>query len=86
MSVWTCNVGNMNTNETAQLVTSEIEKSGTPVAEVARESGIARVTLIRKMNGGSEFGVYELVRIAAAIGIDPSGLLPQEFHVGEAAA
>lgn len=76
----------MNTNETAQLVTSEIEKSGTSVSEVARESGIARVTLIRKMNGGSEFGVYELIRIASAIGVEPSRFLPQEFHVSDVAA
>lgn len=66
-------------NETAQRVTEEINKSPLTVSEVALSSGIARVTLIRKMNGGSEFGVYELVRIAKAINIKPGLLLPTEY-------
>lgn len=68
-------------NETAQRVTEEIDKSPLNVSEVALISGIARVTLIRKMNGGTEFGVYELVRIAKAINIKPGILLPQEYSM-----
>lgn len=66
-------------NETAQRVTEEINKSPLTVSEVALSSGIARVTLIRKMNGGTEFGVYELARIAKAINIKPGLLLPKEY-------
>lgn len=75
----------MNNNEAARLVSGKIEESGVPVAEVARLAGIPRVTLIRKMNGGSQFGVYELVRIAGVIEVSPSALLPQEFASGAAA-
>lgn len=76
----------MNTNEAAKNVATEIEESGVPVAAVALKSGIARTTLIRKMHGGAEFGVYELVRIAGAIGVNPSKLLPQEFKIARSAA
>lgn len=75
----------MNTNEAATNVAKEIDKAGIPVAEVALKSGIARTTLTRKMHGGAEFGVYELVRIAAAIKVRPSMLLPKEYRT-EAAA
>lgn len=78
-SEWTCIVEIMNTNEAASIVANKIEKSRISVSEVALKSGIPRTTLIRKMHGGGEFGVYELVRIAAAIGIKPSMLLPKEY-------
>ncbi|WP_346922750.1 hypothetical protein [Glutamicibacter creatinolyticus] len=74
-------------NEIAQIVSEAIEKHNTEtVSSVALKSGIPRVTLIRKLNGGSEFGVYEIARIAIALGIHPGKLLPSEFKNKRSAA
>lgn len=72
-------------NEAAQKVAETIEKSKIPVARVARDSGIPRAALVCKMNGGGEFGIYELLRLANAIGIPPVTLLPEQYHAKEAA-
>lgn len=66
-------------NETAQKVAKAIERHGDKPTRVALKSGIARNTFMRKLNGGSEFGVYELVRIAAALGVHPTELLPTPY-------
>ncbi|MHC6175420.1 helix-turn-helix domain-containing protein [Glutamicibacter sp. X7] len=66
-------------NETAQKVSKAIEVHGEKPTRVALKAGIARNTFMRKLNGGTEFGVYELVRIAAAIGVHPSELLPKPY-------
>ncbi|KUM29329.1 hypothetical protein AQ436_06465 [Arthrobacter sp. EpRS66] len=69
-------------NETAEKVAKAIEGRGEKPTRVALKSGIARNTFMRKLNGGSEFGVYELVRIASALGVHPSELLPQPYSSG----
>lgn len=72
--------------ETAQKVAAAIEKNKKhTLSSVALQAGIARNTLNRKINGGGDFGVYELARIAIALEIDPDELLPREFTGREAA-
>ncbi|MBB5513426.1 transcriptional regulator with XRE-family HTH domain [Neomicrococcus aestuarii] len=67
-------------NETAQRVAKAIKKrEGATVYGVAKETGIPRTTLIRKLAGGTDFTVYELARIAIALDVDPNSLLPKEF-------
>lgn len=85
MPDWACMVMNMINNEAAEKVANAVEKSKIPVARVARDSGVPRATLVRKMNGGGEFGVYEILRIANAIGIEPTSLLPSLYQPKAAA-
>ena len=46
----------------------------------ADKSGIAHTTFHRKMNGGSDWTVGELARIAQVLDIHPLDLLPDEFR------
>lgn len=46
----------------------------------ADKAGIAHTTFHRKMNGGADWTVGELARIAQALGVRPSELLPAEFR------
>lgn len=85
-SKWTCSVEVMN-NETAKKIAAAIEAKkaeGKSISSVALESGIARNTFVRKLNGGSDFGVYEVARVAMALDVDPKDLLPSEFNLAEA--
>lgn len=50
--------------------------AGISTARLADEAAIARTTLIRKLAGGSDFTVHELIRIAAALGVPVVDLLP----------
>lgn len=70
-----------------------IEKIATAIAAeertlswVADKTGIARVTLGRKMKGGASFTVPEVARIAEALKVDPASLLPSPFTAHLAAA
>lgn len=85
-SKWTCTLETMQ-NETAKKIADAIESKkseGESISSVALKSGIARNTFVRKLNGGNEFGVYELARVAMALNIDPKDLLPSEFALAEA--
>ena len=46
----------------------------------ADKAGIAHTTFHRKMNGGADWTVNELSRIAAVLGVAPADLLPEEFY------
>lgn len=70
-----------------------IEKIATAIAAeertlswVADKTGIARVTLGRKMKGGASFTVPEVARIAEALKIEPASLLPAPFISRQVAA
>ena len=52
----------------------------------ADKAGIAHTTFHRKMNGGSDWTVSELARIANVLGVAPAELLPEEFHAQALAA
>lgn len=63
----------------------EAKKSeGASISSVALKSGIPRNTFVRKLNGGTDFGVYEVCRIAMALDVDPNDILPSEFALAEA--
>lgn len=69
--------------ETAPDVASRIRAAivaaeRTP-AWVARKAGIALTTLNRKLNGGADFTVGEIRRIAQALRVPASSLLPDDF-------
>lgn len=70
--------------ETKHATAAEAVKAAYRNAErtqrwVAKKSGIAEGTFNRRMNGGGDFTVSELARIAKALNIHPSELLPSEF-------
>lgn len=46
---------------------------------VSRNAAIPSTTFHRKLKGGSPFTIPEIVRIAQALSINPSRLLPSEF-------
>ncbi|WP_045296060.1 helix-turn-helix domain-containing protein [Microbacterium trichothecenolyticum] len=48
---------------------------------VAEQAGIAVSTFLRKLAGHGDFTISELARIARALGVHPSTLLPSEFAV-----
>lgn len=78
-SIRTCTVKTMN-NETAQKIADAIENHPTETpSSVALKTGIPRTTLGRKLVGGTEFGVYEIARIAIALDCDPEEFLPKEY-------
>lgn len=69
-------------NETAQKIADAIDNTeGATRSSVALESGIARNTFMRKLNGGPEFGAYEIARIAMALKRDPEEFLPKEYEL-----
>lgn len=45
----------------------------------AEKSGMSISTFRRKINGGADFTVGEVARIARALGIHPADLLPTAF-------
>lgn len=46
----------------------------------AQKAGIALTTFHRKLNGGADFTVTELIRIAQVLGVHPADLLPGQFR------
>lgn len=72
----------MTTNlEVAQLVTEAMLDAERSRKWTADKSGMNYTTFVRKLNGGPEFTIGELARIARALRIEPSVLLPAEFRV-----
>lgn len=62
--------------ETTRHVSREIEESRIPLTAVAEKSGIAYATLRRRLEGGGAWTATEIYRIAAAIRVSPTALLP----------
>lgn len=62
--------------EIADKVAAAILRSGRSQTSVAAAAGIPLTTFNRKLNGHTEFGIGELIRIARALGINPSELMP----------
>lgn len=72
----------MNTNEDTSeaRVAAAYRKAERTQSWVANKAGIAIGTFRRRINGGGSFTVPELARIAQALEIHPSELLPAEFR------
>lgn len=73
------------TTETAYLVAKAIEAAERSQKWTADKAGMSPATLRRKVNGGADFTVGELERIAKALGVAPRTLLPPAFRLKEAA-
>lgn len=71
--------------EVADKVAAAILRSGRSKSSVAVSVGIPATTFGRKINGHVEFTSGELLRIAEAVEVSPSSLLPAAFLIGVAA-
>lgn len=64
------------TEPVAQTIRDAIEAAGLSKRQVALRSGIAPTTLDRKLSGQTDFTLTELHRLAKALGVSVSSLLP----------
>lgn len=55
-----------------EIVSSALAESEISQPELARRTGINKVTLQRKLAGVGDFSVSEMVRIAPEVGADPA--------------
>lgn len=67
--------------ETAARVESAMQTAERSKKWTAEKAGIPVSTFNRKLAGGGEFTIGELLRIAHALSVAPFSLLPEEFHV-----
>ena len=74
----------MTTTQTGELVEAAIRAAERSQSWVAEKAGMTAGTLRRKTRSG-EFTVPEIARIAAALGVRPSDLLPEDFRPASAA-
>lgn len=74
-----------NQNSTADQIVEAIRVAERPYTWVADKAGFSPATLRRKLHGGSDFTVSEVARIARALNVKPSSLLPEEFRDSAAA-
>ncbi|TFD27475.1 helix-turn-helix domain-containing protein [Cryobacterium cryoconiti] len=65
----------------AQYVDSAIRDAGENTKSVAEGTGIARMTLARRLTGSTPFTVAEVARIATHL-----GTTPEQLMAGQAAA
>lgn len=70
--------------EVAGAVQAAMDAAGVTHLELATEVGIPRVTLGRRLKGGSPFTVQELADIAAYLHLDPADLLRTAQTAGAA--
>ena len=72
----------MNTrHEAADLVQDAIERAERSKKWTSEKAGLAYATFNRKLNGGSDFTLNELARVARALDIPVTDLLPDDFKV-----
>ena len=70
----------MNTrNDAAHLVQNAITKAERSKKWTSEKAGFAYATFNRKLVGGSDFTLAELARVARALDISVTDLLPDEF-------
>lgn len=75
----------MNTSTTATLIKDAISSEERTYTWTANKAGMSPATMRRKLNGGADFTIGEVARIAAALGKAPADLLPREFRTASAA-
>mgnify|MGYP002355992270 CR=1 FL=1 len=76
----------MATNEeTRELVAQALKRADRSEKWTADQAGIAYPTFRRRLRGDKDFTVSEVARIAHALQIKPSDLLPAQFRIDEAA-
>jgi transcriptional regulator with XRE-family HTH domain len=69
----------------ANRVSNALIVNNITVRSVSDSTGIAYPTLRRSLKGGRSFTILELVKIADAINVPPSALLPDTLTKGVAA-
>ena len=69
----------MNTKTTPERIEALRLKEERSIKWTAEKSGMAVPTFRRKINNSGEFTLSEIARIANALGVEPSALLPEEF-------
>lgn len=70
-----------NTATAADMISAAMKTADRSMKWTADRAGIAVPTFRRKLNGGGDFTVSELARIARALGVHPADLLPEQFRV-----
>lgn len=65
--------------ESGALILAAMKRADRSRKWTAANAGIASTTFMRKLNGGGEFTLGELARVARALSVHPSELLPAEF-------
>ena len=70
---------------TANVIQKAMDDADRTAKWTADRAGIADPTFRRKLNGGGDFTVSEVARIAKALSIHPADLLPAEFRSAVAA-
>lgn len=63
----------------SEQVNQTITQRGMNRSQISEASGIPRATLIRKLQGHSDFTVRELGSIAKALGLTIADLIPAEI-------
>ncbi len=70
----------MDTNPTTiERIVKAMEQADRSQKWTAEKAGFSVSTMRRKINGGGDFTISEVSRIARALGIKPLTLLPDEF-------
>lgn len=62
--------------QVAQRVAAQVAESGVTIVWLCEKTGIPRSTLLRRLNGATPFNINELDRIAAALRVPTTELLP----------
>lgn len=65
---------------TAELIAQAMQTEDRSKKWTADRSGISDATFRRKLNGGADFTVGEVARVARALNRHPADLLPTEFR------
>lgn len=70
----------MTTNQgTPHRIVAAMNEAERSQKWTAEKSGLAISTFRRKINGGADFTIGEVARVAAALSVKPLALLPDEF-------
>lgn len=73
------------TTATADRVAATMTRKGMSTQHVATAASIPYTTLHRKLNAPADFTISEIGRLADALGVHPSELLPSEITTKAAA-
>lgn len=74
-----------NEDGAGPLIRAVIESTGRTQRWTADTAGIPHTTFHRKLNGDTDFKLREIRRIARALGVKPSALVPEDFREADAA-
>lgn len=73
-----CRMASVN-QQTADLLAAAILRSEKTRHRVAAETGIAETTLRRKLQGTAPIGIEDVARIAIAVNVPFSSLVPEQL-------